>query len=76
MIIKPISKPTVKIINAGELKQDIETKTNVENSQMPIFRGSFEEDDESKEVLDRYKFDLYDEQGPGDGVLLDSSNWI
>lgn len=76
MIIKPISKPTVKIINAGELKQDIETKTNVENSQMPIFRGSFEEDDESKEALDRYKFDLYDEQGPDDGVLLDSSNWI
>ena len=76
MIIKPISKPIVKIINAGELKQDIETKTNVENSQMPIFRGSFEEDDESKEALDRYKFDLYDRQGPDGGALLDSSNWI
>lgn len=75
MVIKAINKPTVEILNTGELKDDTLTKTNMENSQMPVFRGVYKTDDTSKEQLDKYQFVLYSYDG-SDAEILESSKWI
>lgn len=72
MVIKAIDKPEVAMDNAGELKQDTTNTTSIENTLTPLFTGTYRIKENSKELLDRYKFDLYDE-----GMnLIETSDWI
>lgn len=72
MVIKAISNPKVEIVNAGELKQDTESKTNIENTTTPLFTGVYSIDENSKEQLDKYMFELFDETDE----LIETSDWL
>lgn len=72
MVIKAISKPDVQIVNAGELRQDTTNTTNIENSLTPLFTGIYSISENSREMLDRYKFDLFDQAGS----LIETSDWV
>ena len=72
MIIKAIAQPEVYIENAGTLKMDVTSSIKTEASLTPLFVGDYI-DNASEEPLEKYKFDLYDENGE---TLIESSDWI
>ena len=72
MIIKAIAQPKVYIENASIVRVDVIASKQTESSLTPLFTGGYI-DDASDEPLDKYKFDLYDEDGK---TLIESSDWI
>jgi len=72
MVIKAIDSPVVEIANAGVSKPDTVNTTNVENSLTPLFTGVYSISGNSNEILDKYKFDLYDEEDS----FIETSDWI
>lgn len=72
MIIKAIDNPTVTIINAESVKQDVTLSQNTEATLTPLFQGEFVINSRSKESLDKYEFNLYSE----DGELLETSGLL
>lgn len=72
MVIKAIAQPEVYIENAGTVRTDVIASKQTESSLTPLFTGGYI-DNASDEPLDKYKFDLYDENGE---TLIESSDWI
>lgn len=72
MVIKAIAQPEVYIENAGTVRTDVIASKQTESSLTPLFTGGYI-DNASDEPLDKYKFDLYDEDGE---TLIESSDWI
>lgn len=72
MVIKAIAQPKVYIENASIVRVDVIASKQTESSLTPLFTGGYI-DDASDEPLDKYKFDLYDEDGK---TLIESSDWI
>lgn len=75
MVIKIISKIEVVIQNSGEQRDLLQHFSNVnmalvENSQSPLFIAKFST--EGDEVVDKYKFVLYDENDQ----IIEDSGWL
>lgn len=72
MIIKPISKPKL-IINGQEILPDSEiiSAQNTEITLTPTFIGSCKFRPEDKEIVEKYKFNLYNNEKK----LIESSGW-
>lgn len=73
MIIKAISDPVVEILNAQSAKLDVIYSEYRETTVTPLFKGQATISDASKEVINQYKFDLYDADTLN---LIESSGWI
>lgn len=72
MVIKAISDPSVTILNANSVSGDIISTERMEATLTPLFTGQYSISSESKEMVDKYKFDLFDEEGD----LIESSGWL
>lgn len=83
MIIKAISQPQIFIENAEVVEADIISTERTEPTLTPLFFGSFYLDENEKELIDKFKFDIYLgektlkdlELSISDG-LVESSGWL
>lgn len=84
MIIKPISQPQISIENAERVDStDIFTNKKTEPTLTPLFTGSFSLNEAEKELVDKFKFDIYlgekfiadYELNPAQD-LVESSGWL
>lgn len=76
MIIKAIAEPRIYIENAGATRTDVISSKQTEPTLTPQFVAGYEDntpEGKTAELLDQYKFDLYDESGE---TLIESSDWI
>lgn len=71
MIIKAITPITVSIVNAEANKKTV-LSFAIEDNLSPLFIGQASLKEEEKEVIDKYRFILYDK----DDVLIESSGWL
>ena len=71
MITKAITPIAVSIVNA-EANMKTVLSLAVENSLSPLFIGQASLKEEEKEVIDKYRFILYDK----DNNLIESSGWL
>lgn len=82
MIVKAINEPSIYIKNAENLNQDIIATEKVEGSLTPLFVGycDFEASNTSfntkLEMVDKYRFLLYEGDIIDDEFLLEDSNWL
>lgn len=89
MIIKAISttQDDVNILNDDIVRVDIVASQRTEGSLTPLFRGMTSFDPINKEIIEKYRFDLY--QGRiqtakdpeelrelNESILLETSNWL
>jgi hypothetical protein len=72
MVTKAIDAPTIAIKNADRVSNSSSSisTTKSESTLTPLFYGSYKITSESKEYVDKYKFDLYK-----DGELIETSDW-
>lgn len=83
MVIKAISQPSIFIENAEAVQGDIISTERTETTLTPMFFGSFYLNAQEKELLDKYKFDIYlgektlkqVELNPNED-LVESSGWL
>lgn len=73
MVVKAISDPEVEILNAESVKQDIIYSEHTEASLTPLFIGKATFSAVNKEVVDQYKFDLYNGETED---LIETSDWL
>lgn len=71
MVIKAIQGPEVFIKNAESVSQDVYSAERTEATLTPLFTGTYSSVTANKEALDKYKFDLYQ-----DDILIESSGWL
>ena len=74
MVIKAISDPDVIILNADADRTDVISSERAEITTTPLFTGRYRIPAENKEMVDKYKFDLY--YGDDLNELLESSGWL
>lgn len=72
MLIKAIDEPEVYIKNAEAIKPDVIATERTESTLTPLFTGGFSIPERSKEQVDKYKFDLFDEEDE----LIETSGWL
>lgn len=76
MIIKAIDTPIIKIENDEAKREDVISTERIEATLTPLFIGSFNISSASNELLDRYKFDLYEGASKDPNYLLETSGWL
>lgn len=76
MLIKAIAKPDVSLKNTENTKQDVTSTTKLESTQTPLFTGSYSISDNSKETVDKYKFDLYKGKEEDIANLIETTGWL
>lgn len=81
MVVKPITRPTIYIENAESISQEeIISSERTEPTLTPLFFGVCRPTVSDKEIVDVYKFDLYEgEQLENDPVLdsfIETSGWL
>lgn len=81
MVVKAIHQPDVYLKNTENVNSsEIVSRERIERSLTPIFFGSCDINEDDKEMLNQYKFDLYD--GYKDSLdeskinLIESSGWL
>lgn len=72
MIIKSISAPSIRIINAAGIKEGVIATQNLEPSITPLFMGSCEFAEGEKEAVNKYRFILYSEFED----IIEDSGWL
>lgn len=76
MIIKAINTPEVTIKNAKAVKVDIISAERTETTLTPLFVGSCEIGESSKENVDKFRFTLYRGKEVDQLGLIESSGWL
>mgnify|MGYP000783872193 FL=1 len=76
MIITAIDTPIIKIENDEAKREDVISTERIEATLTPLFIGSFNISSASNELLDRYKFDLYEGASKDPNYLLETSGWL
>lgn len=71
MVTKAISAPSIKFINAKSNDENSTLSQAIELTTTPLFQVSYKQNENDKEFLEKYKFDLYK-----DGEKQYSSDWI
>lgn len=77
MIIKAISQPEVEIQNAEAVdKENLVATQRTEATLTPLFVGVYKIDEVSKELVDKYRFTLYEDREAEDGEEIETSGWL
>lgn len=76
MIIKAIQQPAVTIKNAKAVRLSMVNSERTETTLTPLFAGSCEIGAESKEKVDKFRFNLYSGKETNNRTLIESSGWL
>lgn len=81
MVIKPINKPDIYIENAEAISdEEIISSERTEPTLTPLFFGICKPVISDKEIVDKYKFDLYKGEktvnDPSDSDFIETSEWL
>lgn len=76
MVIKAISQPNIYIENSEAVRQDVISTQRTEPTLTPLFVGVCNIPEINKELVDKYRFILYNGEEADETEIIESSGWL